>query len=49
MFNKLLMFLYTDFIVEGLLKKVAKRKAATLMYEKNKMSEKNYISTKEKV
>jgi hypothetical protein len=40
------MFLCTDFIVDGLLKKVAKRKAVTLMYEKIKMSEKNHTANK---
>jgi hypothetical protein len=40
------MFLCTDRIVEGLLKKEAKRKAATLIYQKIKMSENNFTENK---
>jgi hypothetical protein len=42
------MFLCTDRLVEGLLKKEGKRKAATLMYQKIKMSENNSIENEYK-
>jgi hypothetical protein len=47
-FDKLVILLCTGFIVEGLFKKVAKRKAAALMYEKIRMSEKNSTENKYK-
>jgi hypothetical protein len=46
LFEKVVMFLCTDRLVEGLLKKDAKRKAARLMYQKIKKSQDNSTENK---